>query len=140
MKITTHLNFGGNCAEALRFYEAHLGAKITFSMTYSEMPEPKHIPPGCENGILHASVVIGETSLMACDAPPDTFQPMRSAYLGLSAGSTEEAERVYAKLSEGGTVSMPLAETFFAHRFGMLRDKFGTLWEIIHERSMEASA
>ena len=73
---------------------------------------------------------------MACDAPPDHYQPVRSAYLGLSVDSSEEAERVYALLSEGGQVSMPLAETFFAHRFAMLRDKFGVLWEIIHERPM----
>lgn len=71
MKLTTHLNFGGNCAEALRFYEDHLGAKITFSMTYDQMPEPKNIPPGCEKGILHASILFGGTNLMACDAPPD---------------------------------------------------------------------
>jgi PhnB protein len=134
MKLTTHLNLGGNCADALRFYEEHLGGKITFSMTYAEMPEPRDIPPGCEKGILHASIQIGETSLMACDAPPDSFQPMRSVYLGLAVDSSEEAERIFAALSEGGEVSMPMAETFFANRFAMLRDRFGVLWEIIHER------
>ncbi len=140
MKLTTHLNFGGNCAQALRFYEENLGAKITFSMTYEQMPEPKHIPPGCEKAILHASIQIGGATLMACDAPPDSFQPMRSAYLALAVDSTEEAERIFAALSAGGEVSMPLAETFFAHRFAMLRDRFGVLWEIIHERPMPAGA
>jgi PhnB protein len=140
MKLTTHLNFGGNCAEALRFYEEHLGAKITFSMNYDQMPEPKHIPPGCEHGILHASIQFGESTLMACDAPPDRFQPMRSAYLGLAVDSSEEAERIFAALSAGGEVSMPLAETFFANRFAMLRDRFGVLWEIIHERPAPVGA
>jgi PhnB protein len=140
MKVTTHLNFGGNCEEALHFYEEHLGGKITFSMTYEQMPEPKYIPSGCEKGILHASIQFGETRLMACDAPADRFQPMRSAYLGLAVDSVDEAERIYGLLSEGGEVSMPMAETFFANRFAMLRDRFGVLWEIIHERPAPAGA
>jgi PhnB protein len=140
MKLTTHLHYGGNCAEALRFYEEHLGAKILFSMTYEQMPEPKNIPPGCEQGILHASIRIAETTIMAGDAPADRFQPMRSAYLALSVDSDEEAERIYALLTDGGEVIMPMAETFFALRFAMLRDKFGILWMIIHERPMPAGA
>jgi PhnB protein len=140
MKLTTHLHYGGNCAEALRFYEAHLGAKILFSMTYEQMPEPKNIPPGCEQGILHASIRIADTTIMACDAPSDQFQPMRSAYLVLSVDSDEEAERIYALLSDSGDIFMPMAETFFALRFAMLRDKFGTLWMIIHERPMPAGS
>ena len=140
MKLTTHLHYGGNCAEALRFYEEHLGAKILFSMTYEQMPEPKNIPPGCEQGILHASLRIADTTIMAGDAPPDRFQPMRSAYLALSVDSNEEAERIYALLSDGGEVIMPMAETFFALRFAMLRDKFGILWMLIHERPMPAGA
>lgn len=74
MKLTTLLNFGGNCAEALRFYTEHLGANITFSMTYAEMPEPKNIPPGCENSILHASIQFGVNSFMAT-LPPIAFSP-----------------------------------------------------------------
>ena len=140
MKLTTHLHYGGNCAEALRFYEEHLGGKISFMMTYEQMPEPKSIPPGCEQGILHASIRIADTTIMAADAPPDSFQPMRSAYLALSVDSDEEAERIYALLADGGEVIMPITETFFALRFAMLRDKFGTLWMLIHERPMPAGA
>jgi PhnB protein len=140
MKLTTHLHYGGNCAEALHFYEEHLGAKILFSMTYEQMPEPKNIPPGCEQGILHASIRIADTTIMAGDAPSDRFQPMRSAYLALSVDSDEEAERIYALLTDGGEIFMPMAETFFALRFAMLRDKFGTLWMLIHERPMPAGA
>jgi PhnB protein len=77
---------------------------------------------------------------MAGDAPADRFQPMRSAYLALSVDSDEEAERIYALLSEAGEIFMPMAETFFAIRFAMLRDKFGTLWMIIHERPMPVGA
>jgi len=140
MKLTTHLHYGGNCAEALRFYEEHLGAKILFSMTYEQMPEPKNRPPGCEHGILLASIRIADATIMACDAPPDRYQPMRSAYLALSVDSNEEAERIYALLSDGGEIFMPMAETFFAFRFAMLRDKFGASWMIIHERPMPGGA
>jgi PhnB protein len=77
---------------------------------------------------------------MAGDAPADRFQPMRSAYLALSVDSDEEAERIYALLTDGGEIIMPMAETFFALRFAMLRDKFGILWMIIHERPMPAGA
>ncbi|MGA3373179.1 MAG: VOC family protein [Terracidiphilus sp.] len=140
MKLTTHLNYGGNCAEALRFYEENLGAKILFSMTYEQMPEPKNIPPGCEKAILHASLRIADATILACDAPPDRYQPMRSAYLSLSVDSNEEAERIYALLSEGGEVFMKMEETFFAFRFAMLRDKFGASWMIIHQRPMPGGA
>jgi PhnB protein len=140
MKLTTHLHYGGNCAEALRFYEEHLGAKISFMMTYEQMPEPKNIPPGCEQGVLHASIRIADATIMAGDAPADRFQPMRSAYLALSVDSDEEAERIYALLTDGGEIILPMAETFFALRFAMLRDKFGILWMIIHERPMPAGA
>jgi PhnB protein len=83
---------------------------------------------------------IGETVLMASDVPTDRFLPMRSVYLSLSVDSNAEAERIYALLTEGGEVYMKMEETFFAHRFGQLRDKFGTSWMIIHERPMPQGA
>jgi PhnB protein len=84
-------------------------------------------------------MTIGETELMGSDVP-ERFQPMRSVYLSLSVDSTDEAERIYALLSDGGQIYMPMQETFFAFRFGMLRDKFGTSWMIIHERAMPHKA
>jgi PhnB protein len=71
---------------------------------------------------------------MGADVPPERFQPMRSVYLSLTVDSVIEAERIYALLSDGGDIFMPMEETFFAIRFGMLRDKFGTSWMILHER------
>ncbi len=140
MKLTTYLNFGGNCADALHFYEQHLGGKILMMSTYEQMPEPKNIPPGQEKSILHARIQIGETLLMASDAPADRFQPMRSVYLALGVASDEEADRLYALLKEGGEVFMPMEETFFAFRFAMLRDRFGVSWMLIHERPRPAAA
>ena len=136
MKLNTYLNYGGNCAQALRFYEEHLGGKITEMGLYGQMPDKSAIPPGLENNVIHARITIGGTEIMASDVPPERFQPMRSAYLSLTVGSNEEAERIYALLADGGEIFMPMAETFFAFRFGMLRDKFGTSWMVIHERPM----
>ena len=130
MKLNTYLNYGGNCAEAFRFYEQHLGGKITMMMTHGEQPGPNPVAPEMKDAILYAHMQIGGTELMASDVPAERFQPMRSVYLSLSVDTVEEAERLYALLTEGGTVFMPMAETFFASRFGMLRDRFGTSWMI----------
>jgi|ERR1700678_353165 PhnB protein len=136
MKLNTYLNYSGNCAEAFRFYEEHLGGKINFMMTFAQMPDPKQIPPGMEDGVLHVAMNLGETMIMASDVPPERFQPMRSVYLSLGVDSDEEAERVYKLLVEGGEVFMPIQETFFATRFAMLRDRFGTSWMVVHNRPM----
>jgi PhnB protein len=136
MKLHTYLNYGGNCAEAFAFYETHLGAKILASMTYGQMPGAKNLPPEQEKFILHARLALGDTVLMASDVPADRFQPMRSVYLSLNLDSSAEAERLHAILAEGGEIFMPMQETFYAHKFSMLRDKFGTNWMIIHEKPM----
>jgi PhnB protein len=136
MHLNTYLNYGGNCAEAFHFYEKHLGGKITALMTYAQMPDPSTAPPGMGDKVLHARIVIAGAEILASDAPPDRFQPMRSAYLALAVDSNEEAERVHKLLADGGEIFMPMEETFFAHRFSMLRDKFGTSWMIIHARPM----
>ena len=135
MKLETYLNYGGNCRQAFEFYAEHLGGRITMLMTHGEMPGPNTIPPERRNDVLHARMEIGGTTLLAADVPPERFQPMRSAYLSLSLDSNEEAERLYDLLSEGGQVFMPMEETFFAHRFAMLRDRFGTSWMLLHNRA-----
>jgi len=134
MKLYTYLNYGGNCERAFRFYEEHLGGKITMMMTHGQQPNQSEISPDWKNAILHARISIGDTELLGADIPPDRFQPMRSAYLTLIVGSSDEAERIYELLSDGGQIFMPMAETFFAVRFAMLRDRFGTSWMILHER------
>ncbi len=138
MKLNPYVNFPGNCKQALQFYEKHLGGKTLNSMTFDQMPEPKTIPPGMEKNVLHAQIQIGDTTLMVSDGPK--VEPMRSAYLTLSVDSSEEAERIYKVLSEDGQVFMPMAETFFAFRFGQLRDKFGVNWMILHLRPMPRRA
>src|SRR6185295_11824601 len=134
MKLFTYLNFGGNCQQAFRFYEEHLGGKITMMMTHGQQPNPANVSPELKSTILHARISIGDTELLGADVPPGRFQPMRSAYLSLLVGSIEEAERIYGLLSDGGEIFMAMEETFFAFRFAMLRDKFGTSWMILNER------
>jgi len=134
MKLLTYLNYGGNCEQAFCFYEQHLGGKITMMMRHGESPAGNEVSANWKNAILHARMILGETELLAADVPPERFQPMRSAYLSLYVGSIAEAERIYALLSDGGQIFMPMQETFFAFRFAMLRDKFGTSWMIIHAR------
>jgi len=132
LELDIYLNYKGNCAEAFKFYEKHLGGKITSMATFKEQPDPTNIPPNWENKILHARIEIGGTALMGADIP--NAEPMRSAYLTLSLGSPEEAERIYALLSDGGQIFMKMEKTFFASRFAMLRDKFGTNWMLLNER------
>jgi PhnB protein len=134
MKVNPYLNYGGNCAQAFRFYQEHLGGKIIYMMTHSQAPGAKDVPDSLANSILYAHMTFGDTEIMGSDVPPENFQPMRSVYLSFSVDSIEEAERVHALLAEGGQIFMPMQETFFAFRFSMLRDKFGTSWMIIHQR------
>ena len=134
MQLRTYLNYGGNCRQAFRFYEEHLGGKITMMMTHGQQPDPGAVAPEQKDAILHARISIGDGEIFGSDVPPERFQPMRSAYLSLAVDSNEEAERIYKLLSEGGQVFMPMEETFFAFRFAMLRDQFGISWMIIRER------
>jgi PhnB protein len=134
MKLYIYLNYGGNCEQAFHFYEQHLGGKISMMLKHGQQPGAVEVAPELKNTVLHARITLGDTELLGSDVPPGRFQPMRSAYLSLIVDSIDEAERVYALLTDGGEVFMPMAETFFAFRFAMLRDKFGTSWMILHER------
>jgi PhnB protein len=138
VKMQTYVNFDGRCAEAFRFYETHLGGKIGMMMTHAQAPDQSKVSPEMKNAVLHARLSVGGTELMGADIPH--AQPMRSAYLSLGVDSDAEAERIFSALSEGGEIFMPMQETFFASRFGQLRDRFGINWMILHERPMNAPA
>jgi PhnB protein len=132
MQLHTYLNYGGNCEQAFQFYEEHLEGKITVLMRHGEQPGAADVAPDWKQAVLHARLTLGGTELIGADIPPDRFQPIRSAYLSLTVNSNEEAERIYALLTAGGEVFMPMQETFFASRFAMFRDKFGTSWMLLH--------
>jgi PhnB protein len=103
-------------------------------MTRAQAPDQSAVKPEWKDAVLHARISLGDTDLLGADIP--NAQPMRSAYLSLGVESDAEAERVFSALSAGGEVFMPLQETFFATRFGQLRDQFGINWMIVHERPM----
>lgn len=132
MKLDIYVNYQGTCEQAFRFYEQHLGGRITGITRHAEVPGPSNVPDHWKKKILHARIEVGGTVLMGADIPD--AQAMRSAYLTLTLGTAQEAERVYALLSEGGQIFMKMEETFFASRFAMLRDQFGTSWMLLHER------
>ncbi len=135
MKLNTYVNFAGVCAEAFRYYEKHLGARIGMMMTHGQAPDQSRVKPEWKDAVLHGRITIGGEDLMAADIP--NAEPMRSAYLTLSMESDAEAERVFSALSDGGRILMPMEETFFASRFGQVRDRFGVNWMILHERPMQ---
>jgi len=134
MKMNTYVNFSGTCAEAFRYYEKHLGGKVGMMMTHGQAPDQSRVSPEWKDAVLHARISLGGTELLAADIP--NAQPMRSAYLTLGVDSDTEAERIFSALSDGGQVLMPMEETFFASRFGQVRDRFGINWMILHERPM----
>ena len=138
MRMYTYVNFAGRCAEAFRFYEQHLGAKIGMMMTHADAPDQTRVNPEWKHAVLHARLSVGGTELMGADIP--AAEPMRSAYLSLLVDSDAESERMFSALSDGGDVFMPMQETFFATRFGQLRDRFGINWMILHERPMPSRA
>lgn len=131
MKLSIYVNYPGTCEQAFRFYEQHLGAKLSTLQRHGRQPDPARPQAGWEDKVLHARLEIDGAVLMGADIPG--AEPMRSAYLTLTVSTPEEAERLYLLLCEGGQVFMKMEETFFARRFAMLRDQFGTSWMLLCE-------
>ena len=130
--VQPYLFFGGRCEEALEFYRTALGATIEMKMRFNESPEPAQpdrIPAGFENKIMHASFRIGDTVLMASDGC-EVGAKFEGFSLSVSLPTEADAERVFAKLADGGQVTMPLAKTFWSPKFGMLTDRFGIGWMV----------
>ncbi len=130
MQTQVHLNFKGDCEDALKFYEKALGAKRTFSVTWAESPMAKDAPKGWDKKIMHATIKIGDAEVMAADSPPGRYEQPSGFAMSLNVATPKEADRVFTALSEGGKVTMPLEETFWAQSFGMMTDKFGVPWMV----------
>jgi PhnB protein len=130
MRLDVYVNYRGCCEEAFRFYEQHLGGRITGIARHGDMPNPAMAAEWREK-VLHARIEIGTTVLMGADVAQ--AEPMRSAYLALTLDDEAEAERTYAILADGGEIFMKLERTPFANRFAMLRDRFGTSWMLLHQ-------
>jgi len=130
MTTNLHLVFPGTCDEAFTFYEKTLGAKRTFSMTFGEAPEGSPVPDSANDLIMHTAMPLGSITLMGCDAPPGREQVLGGFQIALNVTDESEVKRIFAELSSGGSIEMPLAPTFWSPLFGMMTDKFGVGWMI----------
>ena len=132
--VQPYLFFGGRCEEALEFYRTAIGAEVEMIMRFNESPEPT--PPGMlaegfENKVMHASFRVGESTVMASDGCSPEDGKFNGFSLSISVPGEADADRVFAALSGGGSVKMPLSKTFWSPRFGMLEDRFGIGWMVI---------
>jgi PhnB protein len=130
MKTDLHLVFTGKCDEAFGFYEKVFGAKRVLTMTYADAPGGSPVPPEMSGMVMHTSMPLGSALLMGCDSPPGRGAPMGGFQVSVNMEDEAEVKRIYAELSEGGSVQMPLAPTFWSPLFGMCTDKFGVAWMV----------
>jgi PhnB protein len=131
VQLQPYLFFNGRCEEAVEFYRKALGAEVTMLMRYKDSPEPPvpgMIPPGAENKVMHMSLRIGDTTILASDGHCQGQPAFQGFALSLTVAKDADADRVFTALADGGRVQMPLAKTFFSSRFGMVTDRFGVLW------------
>ena len=133
MHVQPYLFFDGRCEEAVEFYRKTLGAEVTMLMRFQDSPEPLQpgmVPPGSEHKVMHTSLRIGETTVMASDGPCGGRPSFQGFSLSLTVPDETTAERLFAALADGGQVQMPLTTTFFSPRFGMVADRFGVSWMV----------
>jgi PhnB protein len=130
MNIEPYLSFNGNCKEAFQFYEKALGGKIAGIFTYGESPMAAQTPPEMKNWVMHVRLDVAGQAIMGADAPPQMFSKPQGFSVSIGVKSVEEAERLFAALSPGADIKMPIQQTFWSPRFGMLIDRFGIPWMI----------
>jgi PhnB protein len=134
MQVQPYLFFDGRCEEAIEFYRRALGAEVTMLLRFKESPEPPApgmVPPGAEDKVMHVSFRVGETTVLASDGRCLGQPSFQGFSLALTVPNDTEAERLFAALGDGGQVQMPLTQTFFASRFGMVADRFGVSWMLL---------
>jgi PhnB protein len=129
MRFNAHLSFNGQCEEAFQLYKQCLGGEITFMLTYGNSPTASSFP-GLENKIAHATLKVGDQVLTGADVSPASYEKPQGFAIQLNIDDPNEAEQIFNTLSEGGTIQLPLQQTFWAERYGMATDRFGIPWEI----------
>ena len=130
MRLNPHLQFDGQCEAAFKFYEECLGGRIVVMMPYADSPIGEQIHPDWRKKILHTTLTVGNYLLQGSDVPAESYRKPQGFSVMLNIEDVSEAERVFNALSQSGTVQMPLQETFWAKRFGVLTDQFGTPWTV----------
>jgi len=130
MQLNPYLHFAGNCREAFGFYHKSLGGEIKMMSTYADTPMAAEMSPDWQDKIVHARLITDGAVLMGSDSPPERFAKPQGFTVSIDVADPAEADRIFAALSEGGEVSMPIGKTFWAERFGMFTDKFGVPWMV----------
>ena len=134
MQVQPYLMFDGRTEEALNFYKSKLGAEVSMLMRFKDSPDPNMCAPGSGEKVMHSCFRVGDTAVMASDGRCQGKPSFQGFALSLTARNEAEAERLFAALSDGGQVQMPLAKTFFSPRFGMVADRFGVSWMVVVEQ------
>ena len=135
MRINPYLMFNGNCEAAFKFYEQQLGGKIVMLMTHKDAPSAEQVCSDMHDKIMHVCLDLGDRLLMGSDSPAEYFEPSQGFYIQISVDEPAEADRLFHALAENGTIKMPIDQTFWSARFGMLVDQFGTPWMINCEKA-----
>jgi PhnB protein len=130
MQMTPYLSFKGQCEAAFKFYEQCLGGQLGMIFRYAGSPMADQVPADWQDKVMHGSLTLGGQLLMGGDVAPDRYEEPRGFSLSLQITSTADAERIFRQLAEDGRVVMPLEQTFWAARFGMVVDRFGIPWLI----------
>ena len=134
MQLQPYVHFNGRCEEAIEFYKKAVGAQVNMLMRFKDMPSscgPAAITPGTENKVMHGNLRIGDSVMLVSDGRCNGDAKFEGFSLTLTVSSDAEAEKTFAALGEGGSVTMPLQKTFFASKFGMINDRFGVSWMVI---------
>jgi PhnB protein len=137
MKLNPYVNFDGRCAEAIKFYEQVIGAKVVSKMTWGEAPMASELPAETHNMIMHAALTIGDGQLMCADSPPGSYHKPTGMNVAIHVQDAAEGERLFKGLSQNGTVTMPYSQTFWSRGFGMCTDRFGVPWMVNCEQTPE---
>jgi PhnB protein len=135
MEFIPYLNFNGQCEEAFHFYQRAFGGKIEAMVSHEGTPAAQHVPADWLKKIMHARLNVGGQLLMGADSLPNTYQTPKGFCVSIQVKDPKDADRIFSNLAEGGSVDMPIQQTFFAARFGMLRDRYGIPWMINCEQA-----
>ena len=130
MQLNSYLHFNGRCEEAFKFYEKVLGGKIEAIFPHEGTPAAEHVPPEWRKKIMHVRLSVGDQVLMGSDVPPGHYNQPQGFRVNISVKNPADAERIFKALADKGKVTMPLEKTFWAQRFGMVNDQYGTPWMI----------
>lgn len=132
MQLIPYLNFNGNCTEAFDFYAKALNGKITARMTYRQGPKEMcdQMPAKTLDHVMHSQLESDGATLMGADGPPPHTPQSSGVTINVMVDDVNEAERIFAALAEGGTIGMPIEETFWAQRWGSLHDRYGKSWMV----------